>query len=245
LKIRSRIGYLAQSPSFYNHLSARETLEFTARFFFSGPKRAIDERIREVLELVSLMDISERKIKGFSGGEKQRLGIAQAMINSPDLLILDEPTASLDPLGRYDMLEIMTKLRDHTTIFYSTHILDDVQKVSDTVGILYKGELITQGPIEEILADQKGVIFKVSVQGDISKIKTHLLDLEWVKNVNIKEQIGIDASKLEIEVTDSEIAQKQLMRELMKDPTLTVTDFSQQERELEDIFIMKIKGIEQ
>jgi ABC-2 type transport system ATP-binding protein len=245
LKIRSRIGYLAQSPSFYNHLTARETLEFTARFFFSGPNNAIDERIREVLELVSLMDISERRIKGFSGGEKQRLGIAQAMINYPDLLILDEPTASLDPLGRHDMLEIMKKLRDHTTIFYSTHILDDVQKVSDTVGILYKGELITQGQIEEILADKTGVVFRASVQGDISKVKNHLLNLQWVKNVNIIESTGSNTSKLEIEVTDSEIAQKQLMRELMKDPTLTVTDFSQQEHELEDIFIKKIKGIEQ
>ena len=134
--IRERIGYLPQQPRFIEYMTARENLEFTAKFFFSGPQAKIRERCDEMLELVGLADKAERPIKGFSGGEKQRLGIALAQVNYPDLLILDEPASALDPLGRQSVLDVMARLRKHTTIFYSTHILDDVQRVSDTVAIL-------------------------------------------------------------------------------------------------------------
>ena len=92
-----------------------------------------------MLGLTGLEDKADRSIKGFSGGERQRLGIAQAQINYPDLLILDEPAAALDPQGRHDVLEVMEALRKYTTIFYSTHILEDVQRVSDSVAILNRG----------------------------------------------------------------------------------------------------------
>src|SRR5829696_5908323 len=151
-QIRRRVGYLAQDPRYYEHMTARETLRFAADFFFSGSKNAVEDRIEETLELVGLTNKADRSIKGFSGGERQRLGIAQAQINYPDLLILDEPAASLDPMGRHDVLEVMERLRKHTTIFYSTHILSDVQRVSDTVAILNHGKLIAEASIEELLA---------------------------------------------------------------------------------------------
>ena len=91
--------------------------------------------VTETLDLVGLERKADRPIKGFSGGELQRLGIGQAQVNYPDLLILDEPAASLDPMGRRDVLGVMERLRKYTTIFYCTHILDDVQRVSDTVAI--------------------------------------------------------------------------------------------------------------
>src|SRR5207248_8830195 len=130
----------------------RKTMSFVAGFFYDGPREAVEQRIEETLELVGLADKADRPIKGFSGGERQRLGIAQAQVNYPDLLILDEPAASLDPMGRRDVLEVMERLRKHTTIFYSTHILADVQRVSDTVAILKDGELIAEAPIGELLA---------------------------------------------------------------------------------------------
>src|SRR6266508_3680271 len=164
--IREKVGYLAQDPRYYDHLTARETLRFTARFYYTGPKAAIENRIAETLDLVGLQDKADRPIKGFSGGERQRLGIAQAQINYPELLILDEPAASLDPMGRRDVLEVMERLRKHTTIFYSTHILDDVQRVSDTVVIMNHGRLVAHAPIEELMAGKDGIVYSLIVKGD-------------------------------------------------------------------------------
>jgi ABC-2 type transport system ATP-binding protein len=139
VRIRERIGYLPQQPHFIEQMTARENLLFTAKFFFSGPQTSLRARCDEMLELVGLEEKADRSIKGFSGGEKQRLGIALAQVNYPDLLILDEPASALDPLGRQAVLDVMARLRKYTTIFYSTHILDDVQRVSDTVAILNRG----------------------------------------------------------------------------------------------------------
>ncbi|MHA1948026.1 MAG: ABC transporter ATP-binding protein [Candidatus Hodarchaeales archaeon] len=241
LKIRSRIGYLPQEPSFYDHLSAQEILDFTIRFFFKGPKNEIAKRISEMLELVSLSDKANRPVKGYSTGEKQRLGIAQAMINYPDLLILDEPAASLDPVGRQDVLNIMSKLREYTTIFYSTHILDDVQKVSDHVAILNKGVLIAEGSIEEILSNKEGTIFSAKVQGDISKVKQLVSSCEWISNIHTTLLTEKNKFLVEITVSDEEQAEKYLLRELMKDNSLAISDFRRQKYDLEDIFMKKVE----
>ncbi len=122
IDIRTRVGYLPQDFRFYEHMTARETLRYTAKFFISGSKSEIDKRVSEMLKLAGLSDMADRPIRGFSGGERQRLGIAQAEVGLPDLLILDEPAANLDPIGRRDVLELMGRIRERATIFYSTHI---------------------------------------------------------------------------------------------------------------------------
>jgi ABC-2 type transport system ATP-binding protein len=164
------------------------------------------------------------------------------MINYPDLLILDEPAASLDPIGRQDVLKIMSQLREYTTIFYSTHILDDVQKVSDAVAILNKGKLIAQGSIKDILKITKdGIVFKIKVQGEISKLQNHLTLQKWISNVKVT-QIIDNNYLLEITASDVEYAQKNLLRELTKENSLFVSDFRRQEYELEDVFMKLIEG---
>jgi len=233
-EIRRRIGYLAQDPRFYEYMTARETLRFVARFFYEGPKAAIEQRVAEVLEMVGLTDKADRPVKGFSGGERQRLGIAQAQVNYPDLIILDEPAASLDPIGRKDVLEVLSRLREHTTIFYSTHILDDVQRVSDTVVILNKGALVAQGPIEELLSRDQAVAFTLTVKEEAASVETRLRNQPWVTSLETISKNGNVCWR--IQVSDPEIAEKQLVP-LALDGGVTVCGFERQTRNLEDIFM--------
>jgi ABC-2 type transport system ATP-binding protein len=243
VEIRKRVGYLAQDQRFYEYMTARETLRFTARFFYSGPPEAIEERVSETLELVGLSDKADRSITGFSGGERQRLGIAQAQINYPDLLILDEPAASLDPMGRRDVLEVMERLRKYSTIFYSTHILDDVQKVSDMVAILNHGELIAQAPIEHLLAGSGNTIYTVSIEGNITTLQERLQLQPWITNILVSMKNG--NSHYEISVSDEGQAKAHLLRLILDDPNVIVIGFARKTYELEDIFMQVVAGSEQ
>jgi len=240
VEIRSRVGYLPQEPRFYEHMTARETLDFTARFFFKGPKAEIKKRVDETIELVGLKGKADRPIKGFSGGERQRLGIAQAQVNYPDLLILDEPAAQLDPLGRRDVLAVMERLRKYTTVFYSTHILDDVQRVSDTVAILNKGEMVSYGPIEELLTGSGGPVYTVTIKGDITDTLERTRTQEWISEIQTVSQNG--ETICIISVTDEAIAETKLLRLLLADEKLIVTDFRHKEYELEEIFVNIVEG---
>jgi ABC-2 type transport system ATP-binding protein len=237
--IRARVGYLPQEPHFYEHLTARQTLRFVARFFFKGPKKSIEERVDEMLELVDLTEKADRPIKTFSGGERQRLGIAQAQVNYPDLLILDEPAASLDPIGRRDVLEVMSRLRKYSTVFYSTHILDDVQRVSDTVVILNKGKLVAQGPIEELLAGSEGVIYLIHLKGQLEETHSQVLSQPWVRGIKTSQHNG--ESIWQVSVTDPQMAEDRLFKILSNDGVV-VTEYRRKQYELEDIFMQVIEG---
>jgi len=238
--IRRRVGYLAQDPRYYEHMTARETLRFTAHFFYTGPKAAIEDRIQTTLDLVGLKDKADRPIKGFSGGERQRLGIAQAQVNYPDLLILDEPAASLDPQGRRDVLEVMERLRKYTTIFYSTHILDDVQRVSDTVAILNKGRLVAQAPIEQLLAGSDGLAYTVVVKGDAERARKHVADQPWVKSISVTPVNGQTAWT--VSVKDEGLAEQHLLRLALSDENLVVTEFGRKKHDLEEVFLNIVEG---
>ena len=231
--IRSRVGYLAQDPRFYTTMTARETLEFTARFFYRGPQRAIERRVSETLALVGLTEKSDRPTKGFSGGERQRLGIAQAQVSHPDLLILDEPAAALDPIGRRDVLDVMHRLREHTTIFYSTHILDDVQRVSDRVVILDHGRKVADAATAELLDD--GGAYHLCVRGDVAGAEAALRRQPWVTGVTVRDQ-GRDAT-LVVTVTDPGAAEAQLLRTVLEIHDLDVTSFGRRQYDLEEVFL--------
>ena len=240
VSIRERIGYLPQHPRFIEYMTPRELLHFTAKFFFSGPEAKIKDRANEMLALVGLEGKADRPVKGFSGGEKQRLGIALAQVNYPDLLILDEPAAALDPLGRHQVLEVMERLRKHTTIFYSTHILDDVQSVSDTVAILKDGELVAQGPIERLLNGKDEVVYTLSIKGQADLLQAKLETLPWVSGAKMIARNG--STTFHLNVSDEAVAETHLLRQVLSDPSIIVTDFNRKKYELEEIFIDIVKG---
>jgi len=240
VEIRKRVGYLAQDPRFYEHMTARETLRFKARFYYRGPAGEIEARIAETLELVGLADKADRSIKGFSGGERERLGIAQAQMNFPDLLILDEPAAALDPMGRRDVLEVMERIQKHATIFYSTHILDDVQRVSDTVAILNHGKLVAQAPIEELLAGSRGTVYSLIIEGDDGSAQERIRSQAWVTDIEIV--TGDGETTWQVAVTDEAAAKDQLLRMVLSDEQITVTHFGKKSYELEEIFMNIVEG---
>ncbi len=240
LNIRRRVGYLPQEPRYFDYMTARQTLEFALRFYYSGPKSELNKRITESLDLVGLADKADRPVKGFSGGEKQRLGIAQAQVHLPDLLILDEPAANLDPMGRRNVLQAMERLRERSTIFYSTHILDDVQRVSDAVAILNDGQLVAQAPIDEMLTGTGDMVYVVSLRGDVHPIYERISTRPWVSTIQTRVANGL--SRWQIHVTDAGAAESQLLSLLMSDDAVNVVEFGRQKQDLEDVFVDLVIG---
>lgn len=147
------IGYLQDVPEYYDYMTSREYLKFCGELVGMNGKQ-LQERIEEMLELVGLSG-EKRRIKGFSRGMKQRLGVAQALLHRPKLLICDEPTSALDPVGRKELLAILTAAKKETTILFSTHILSDVERICDEVAFLHKGKIVLQGSMEEIASQHK------------------------------------------------------------------------------------------
>ena len=161
--VKKRIGYLPENPYFYDYLTGWEILEFTGGLF-EIPRTVQKTRIPELLELVGLStkDAQKKQLRRYSKGMLQRIGLAQALINDPELVFLDEPMSGLDPLGRYQMREIILSLkRQGKTIFFNSHILSDVEKVCDRVAILDKGEMICEGSMDKLLGDVRAYVVKV------------------------------------------------------------------------------------
>jgi ABC-2 type transport system ATP-binding protein len=149
---RQRIGYLPELTYYYKFLTAEELLRFYAKIF-GIPRAETDRRIASLIKLVELEHASKRPIKSYSKGMQQRVGLAQSLINNPDLLILDEPTSGLDPLGRMKVREIIERLKNEgKTVFFSSHELGEVETVCDRVAIVHQGELKAVGTVADISA---------------------------------------------------------------------------------------------
>ena len=160
---RRHIGYLAQEPRFYDWMTGRQTLRYVASFYPAQDR--IEQRLDELLEQAGIHQAADRKTKTYSGGMRQRLGIAQALVGSPAVLMLDEPASSLDPIGRRDVLELMARLRGETTVLFSTHILDDVERVTDHVAIMDHGRLVTSARTRDLLASFTRGVLRVVLGG--------------------------------------------------------------------------------
>lgn len=161
--LRAHIGYLPQYTAYYNWMSGREFLIYVGRLA-NMDKRSAAERSDELLQLVGIEEAKNRKIGGYSGGMKQRLGLAQAMMHRPRLLILDEPVSALDPIGRADVLLLMNQLKRETTILFSTHVLPDAEEVCDDVLIINKGEIVTSGSLEAIRRENQRPIIELELE---------------------------------------------------------------------------------
>jgi ABC-2 type transport system ATP-binding protein len=186
---RREVGYLAQDPRFYDWMTGRDTMRFVASLYPSD--RGADEtRVDDILARVGLADAADRRLKTYSGGMRQRLGIGQALIGRPSVLLLDEPVSSLDPIGRREVLDLMRDLRGETTVFYSTHILDDVERVSDHVAILDAGRLVRSAPTGELLASFDQDRLRVVLGGADDATAIALTDLAGVASVEPAERDG-------------------------------------------------------
>jgi ABC-2 type transport system ATP-binding protein len=147
---RTRFGYLPQNPAFYTWMSAREYLDYVGRI--QGlPATERRRQIGELLDLSDLQSAAKRRIGGYSGGMLQRLGIAQALIGNPPVLLLDEPTSALDPAGRYEVLELISRISGRRTVFFSSHILNDIERVCDRLAVLHQGRLLLVSGVKELL----------------------------------------------------------------------------------------------
>ena len=152
VQLKNRIGSLPESPYFYEHLTAREFLSFLGKFF-SMDSQVREKRIDELLKLVGLDNVPSLSLGKFSRGMLQRIGIAQALINDPELVFLDEPITGLDPVGRKEIRGIIGHIKDKgKTVFFCSHVLHDVELMCDEVGILCNGKLIKSGRLQELLS---------------------------------------------------------------------------------------------
>jgi len=185
---RGHLGYLAQDPRFYGWMTGRETLRYVASYRRLGADR--DRRITELLERVGIADAADRHTSTYSGGMRQRLGIAQALVGRPAVILLDEPVSALDPIGRKDVLDLMRELKGETTVFYSTHILDDVQRVSDHVAILDHGRLVKAAPTNVLLASFTANTLRVVLGGAGDATETGLRTIAGVASVTVASRSG-------------------------------------------------------
>lgn len=150
VQVRRRIGFLPESPYFYDYLTAEEFLNFYGNLSGMGRDR-LRVRVPQLLEMVGLAEARTRQLRKFSKGMLQRVGLAQAIIHDPELVILDEPMSGLDPIGRKQVRDLILGLRDQgKTVFFSTHIIPDVEMICDRVGVIAKGKLLTTGRVDEL-----------------------------------------------------------------------------------------------
>ncbi len=159
---RQDVGFLPENPYFYKHLSGAETLRFYGKL--CGLRgAALDARVKELLHLVDLEGASDRRLGGYSKGMLQRIGLAQALVQEPRLVILDEPTAGVDPVGSREIRDLILDLKKRgITVFLCSHLLEQVQEVCDRVGIIFRGRMVKEGRIDELLAigDQTEIVLR-------------------------------------------------------------------------------------
>lgn len=228
------IGYLPESPEFFEYMTCREYFRYIAAACqYSGN---IEKRTEEVIGLIGLTPSIDRKIKGFSRGMKQRVGIGCALYSGKDLILLDEPTSALDPQGRADVMQIIQRLKEMgKTVILSTHILSDVERVADRVGILHQGKLQLEGSIQELLRANADHVIGFEADGLTPALREEIAALPFAEKVE-----GKDSSCYVTIAGEWEAGSRALFRYLA-DRELTVHRYEESRPTLEQIYLKVVK----
>ena len=234
-KTNKYIGYLPDVPEYYGYMTPKEYLKLCGEICGMN-KEKIREKSDELLHLVGLEDNKNRRIKGFSRGMKQRLGIAQALLNEPKLLICDEPTSALDPVGRKDILDILLKVKDRTTIIFSTHILSDVERVCDNIGVLNNGKLALCGSLSEIKNNniRNSIVLEVIDEELVKKAK------EVIENSTLGYEIKVEEKEIKFDVNNVRKDGNEILK-LIINEGIMISKFEILEPSLENIFLEVIE----
>ncbi|MGD2077170.1 MAG: ABC transporter ATP-binding protein [Chloroflexota bacterium] len=230
---RERFGYLPEEPAFYNWLTPTEFLDYAGRLFgMSAVER--QERTAELLSLSGLEEVKRRRIGGFSRGMRQRLGLAQALMHRPPVLLLDEPTSALDPAGRRDVLDFISTLRGQTTVFLSSHILADVERVCDTIGVVHEGRLLLVEERDRLLTNYAQNVAILELDPASMALSKPLADeLEGMKWFSA---LTIEGSALRLTVNDREKAKEELLG-IIAQSGVVLNRYEWVRPTLEDVFL--------
>jgi len=227
-KARERVGFLPENPYFYDYLTAREFLAFYADLFLLG-KAEKEERIASLLKLVGLERAAGLQLRKFSRGMLQRVGLAQALINDPLLVILDEPLGGLDPLGRKEIRDIIVRFkREGKTVFLSSHILQDIEMICDRVAVVIGGRIVSQGSLHDLISER--VLFtEVTVSG-----------LEPGELAGLGESLSVHGGKVLLKVFEEEKVGRVL--ELVREKKGRIDSLVPRTETLEDIFVNMVRN---
>lgn len=231
--LRRRMSFLDQAPQYYGWMRGSELLEFVGELFgLRGSE--LRSRVNEALEITGLTNDAHRRIGGYSGGMRQRLGLAQALINQPEVLLLDEPVSALDPEGRHDILEVIAGLRGKSTVFMSSHVLADVERVCDAVAIINHGKLIVSSSVSELQDRYAQPIFMIEPEPGqdekVARLITALQQANWAGDV--VQEHGV----IRVLAKDTALASNGLLA-LLAAEQIEVQQFERGRPSLEDIFL--------
>ena len=238
LAVRRRLGYLEQDPRTYTWMTGREQLRLLGRAHgLQGT--ALDGAVNEALDRVDLAAAADRRTGTYSGGMRQRLGIAGTLVHRPPILVLDEPVSALDPEGRRDMLELVASLRGEATVLFSSHVLADVERVCDQVGILDHGRLVVEGPIDDLLDRFALPVYRIEVEpgqaAALDALAARLRELPWVTAASIEHGL------LTVAVADPAVAARELLP-IVGEAGLAVISVARARPTLEDVFLRLTAG---
>lgn len=235
---RERLGYLPDVPECYGYMTAKEFLSLGASLYGMTAQES-RSRVAELMSLVGLEGVKKR-IGSYSRGMKQRIGIAQALINNPEIVLMDEPVSALDPEGRYDVIEILRQIKGKTTVFFSTHIISDIERVCDSIAIISKGRLLEHGSVAELKEKYDNNTISISLPKDTDQSVSDAF-LEKIGSRSWSEGAeALTSVKFRVKVNSRKSAQSDIPK-LLSESGIPLESMDSVSISLEDVFLEVIK----